>query len=201
MNRNLKNSMKTILLFGVMLAVSACQQGAKGLKAAYQAEVSKTLGSFVRGISTPYQRKSTGRGVLDYNQSGWPTVWPTGYGGGDPFGQSYGGVGQLYGGTLVRPDPVARAMDCDAISELGEASENFQFNEQDYDLMLSNLAKCLDALIVERNPIMTYGNRNMGNYNLNQMGYATGYGMPVAYGGWGQQQNNQLQQFLYRGYY
>jgi len=187
--------LKRLLLLAVLFSVSACQQGTSAAQAAYQAKVSKVLGTYVRGISSAYKKvasRNTGRGVNDYQYpSANGLVWPTGM---NLPTNNYPGVGQLYGGQLFNGDLIEACEDCKDMSELVPVTD------ENYDYMVANLARCLDRVIQERNPIFTFANRNMGNYNQNHMGYASAYGMPAPFESWNMSYSNMMNPWMNNGY-
>lgn len=193
---NLRNKMYQLLTIALLFSVTACQQGPGAAKTAFQAQASVELGKYVRGISNTYSavaKRNSGRGVLNMPSANG-IVWPTDV---NMSTQSFPGIGQLYGGNLISIDIFEAKDDCDGMSE----EDLVPVTVENWDIMIANFTRCLDRILVERNPNLTFANRNMGQYNLNQMGYLAGYGMPAAYDSWGNSQTNMLQKFLTQGYH
>lgn len=177
---------KVSALFGIaMLSLTACQQGSQmdPAKAEYQMKAGQAVQKYANSISKAIMAgrgaKSSTRGI-QYA----PTT-----GGWDPFG-----------GNLFGNQPVASGIDSETLRCI-DVMKQIPRTAQYFYLRLGTLARCLDVVTNYRNPLMTYGYRNLDPTAQYGWGYDLNYARPTSYSGFPGQDFNSWNPYASNGFY
>jgi hypothetical protein len=179
----MKRNLITLIAPSLLLLVTACQKTAP---TAAQLQAGEVVGSYAAHISAAIGTRAdlvstATSGSAYYGSTGTtdPSVLysslfnTSGYGGWNPFG------GQPYGGSYVQPDLENQLRTClSVVHGIQPTAENYQF-------MVASLARCLNTALTYRNPLMSYGYRNMGSTGQNYYNYGLDALRPGVYGAYG----------------
>ena len=175
---------KSILGLAAGLLMTACQQQQMDpLKAEYQQKAGDAVSKYAGSISRAIAASQASRGSRGIARGTSPV------GGWDPFG------GSLYGGSVYSGSMDAETQRCvELMNQIPRQSQYFY-------LRLGTLARCLDVVMNYRNPLMTYGYRNLDPYGQFAWGYDLNYARPTTYTGFPGQDYSSWNSFAGQGYY
>lgn len=139
----IKMAVKIEWILGLLLAVGCAQSSNK--VGEYRNESRTTLESLARGVSGSFNAKEKSRGAVDYS--------------------SYFGGNNMIGTSIFNPDMNADTYDCMA------QVQGITPSAQSYLPMVAKFSQCLNRLLVEGNPLMSYGYRNMDPMGQNYYAY------------------------------
>lgn len=156
---------KTLAGFSALALLSACAKPASNEISAQQLKLRQVVNGYASNVSRAFaprtqavRRAMYGNyGGANYEQVfGWPS-------------QPLPGYGELFGGYVIKQDPNEEARDCVRMSrEIPEVQQNFEY-------MAASLTRCLDRILSDRNPLMTYGYRNMPQDTRQDWAYLLNY--------------------------
>lgn len=161
------------LILSTLYMLSACQQSILEVgRQKYNSQAGKMLGQYSVKVSNSYSQSrgvSQNRGIrgVDYSgdYSGSLTINGWNAWGGQPYGSTY---------LNYQIDREARLC-VELVKSIPATSErNFYF-------MVATLARCLNLVISYRNPISTFGYRNLSSDYQNQWGYLNNWHLPQTY--------------------
>jgi len=152
------------------LGLTACQKsGMDPMKAAYQQKAGQAIQKYAGHISKSIMSATSTSSARGFGQTGF-----------DPF---FGG--NLYGGQVYQNDIDSETERC--VGMMNQVPMEARF----FYLRLGTLSRCLDVVMNYRNPLMTYGYRNMDQFGQYGWGYDLNYARMGSYSGFpGQDYNN-----------
>lgn len=150
---------KALAILALGLGLSACQkQDMDPAKAQFQMEAGNVVGKYAGSVSKAVRasiQSSASRGVVS---GGW-----------DPFS------GGLFGNSVQMNSIDAEASRClDMTNQIPRQARYFY-------LRLGTLARCMDVVVNYRNPLLTYGYRNLDYGGQYAWGYDLNYARPQLY--------------------
>lgn len=152
----------TLGMIASMMVIGCAASNQAGTE--YQSKSQQVLRRFATNVSRGIVGKkgtSSGRGIAyDYS-----------YG----YQQTQQYAAQPYGGALVNQ---AMEQELQACSEL---VTNVPPTCDNYNFMISSLARCLDRIITYRNPILTYAFKNLDNRGQQYWSYLLNYRRPQSF--------------------
>lgn len=182
--------MKTTTTYFALIAaivLSACAKAPMtDQKAQYQMNSTKILGSFASSVSRGFTGAATTsvkRGAF-YDTYGNPTY------GVDQWQQQ----NQQFGNPVLRQQTSQEARDCVQLSKgIPENCANLPF-------MLASLARCLDRIVSDRNPLYTYSYQNLDRQGQQYWSYLLDWRRARPLNQFGPNDFNQLSNYASSGY-
>ncbi len=164
------------------LSLTACQKSEMDpMKAAYQDKAGAAVQRYAKHVSQAIMSAastSSGRGFQQPS------------GGFDPF---FGG--NLYGGRVAQNGIDGETMRCvEMMNQIPREARYFY-------LRLGTLSRCLDVVMNYRNPLMTYGYRNMDQMGQYGWGYDLNYARLGSFSGFQGQDYNGWNSYAGTGFY
>lgn len=172
----------SMIACAALLGLTACQQGSQmsPAKAAYQQNAGAAVQKYAASISRAI---TAGRGATS-------SVHRAISGGWDPFG------GAIYGGG----QPISNSIDSET-TRCASVMEQIPRTAQYFYLRLGTLSRCLDVITNYRNPLMTYGYRNLDQSSQYGWGYNLNYARPTSYSNFSGQDYNSWNPYAQNGFY
>lgn len=137
---------KMLWMVAMVIAVGCAQNSSLDKMGRYQNQSRSTLESYARGVSGSFvSRQSRQRRFLDASQS---------------FGS-----GELVQGNLFNPNLNLDTYDC------FEQVQGIEVRRENYIPMVAKFSQCLNRMLVEGNPVMSYGYRNLDPMGQNYYAY------------------------------
>lgn len=149
----------TSLFAAGLLGLTACQkQEMDPLKADFQDRAGAAVTKYAVNISRAITASQNNRGVSRGAVGSW-----------DPFG------GTLFGGTATTSGIDQETSRC--VSQMQQIPQTAQY----FYLRIGTLARCLDVVVNYRNPLQTYGYRNLDYSGQQGWGYNLNYARPGSF--------------------
>ncbi len=177
--KTVKTLARSFFLVPAIMLASCAQDSQQTLSNPYQTKAAGVMSKYATDISTAIGTRLGQRSAVAHSALG-------GFVGGGDLGLNLQGWnptgGTPYGGNYLRASLEDGLRTCLTLTHsIPVASENYQF-------MVATLARCLNTAVQYRNPLYTFGYRNLDPYSQEFWQYGLDSLRPGSYGQYGNYQ-------------